>query len=342
MRDRVYMKKRESNYELLRIILMLLIIVGHLLLNSERLGTIGTKEYYITNIMRSFTVFGVNGFILLSGYFGINLNYKKLIRLDIKIVFYTWIFWIIGIISGIHQINIIKDILLIFPVITKRYWFITDYFVLCILSPFLNKFIRSLDREELKKLLLIGGIIFYVIATFCFMINADQIVNDSGYGMINFIYLYFIGFYLKHYHEDKHDSIFYFATYGIISIMLFMVNWSMTKINGFYFDSLISYNTIFVLGGAISLFLAFKNLKVPTNTIINRSAAACLSIYVIHTNPTTSQFMFCNILKINQITGIKLIPVILAQACLIYVICYLIDIIVDKIFSLLKINRILS
>lgn len=133
MRDRVYMKKRESNYELLRIILMLLIIVGHLLLNSERLGTIGTKEYYITNIMRSFTVFGVNGFILLSGYFGINLNYKKLIRLDIKIVFYTWIFWIIGIISGIHQINIIKDILLIFPVITKRYWFITDYFVLCIL-----------------------------------------------------------------------------------------------------------------------------------------------------------------------------------------------------------------
>lgn len=33
MRDRVYMKKRESNYELLRIVLMLLIIVGHLLLN---------------------------------------------------------------------------------------------------------------------------------------------------------------------------------------------------------------------------------------------------------------------------------------------------------------------
>lgn len=127
-----------------------------------------------------------------------------------------------------------------------------------------------------------------------------------------------------------------------IVLMLFMINWGMTKITGFYFDSLISYNTIFVLGGAISLFLAFKNLKIPTNTIINRSAAACLSIYVIHTNPTTSQFMFCNILKINQITGVKLIPVILVQACLIYVICYLIDIIVDKIFSLLKINRMLS
>ena len=50
------MKKRESNFELLRIVLMLLIIVGHLLLNSEKLGAIGTKEYYITNIMRSFTV----------------------------------------------------------------------------------------------------------------------------------------------------------------------------------------------------------------------------------------------------------------------------------------------
>ena len=336
------MKKRESNFELLRIVLMLLIIVGHLLLNSEKLGAIGTKEYYITNIMRSFTVFGVNGFILLSGYFGINLNYKKLIRLDIKILFYTWIFFVIGIVSGIHQINIIKDILLIFPVITKRYWFITDYFVLCILSPFLNKFIQSLDREELKKLLLISGIIFYLIATFCFMINADQIVNDSGYGMINFIYLYFIGFYLKHYYKDEHSSIFYFSKYGIISIMLFVVNWGMTKITGFYFDSLISYNTIFVLGGAISLFLAFKNLKIPTYTIINRSAAACLSIYVIHTNPTISQFMFCNILKINQITGIKLIPIIFVQTSLIYVICYVIDIIIDKFFSALKIDQILS
>lgn len=336
------MKKRESNFELLRIVLMLLIIVGHLLLNSEKLGAIGTKEYYITNIMRSFTVFGVNGFILLSGYFGINLNYKKLIRLDIKILFYTWIFFVIGIVSGIHQINIIKDILLIFPVITKRYWFITDYFVLCILSPFLNKFIQSLDREELKKLLLISGIIFYLIATFCFMINADQIVNDSGYGMINFIYLYFIGFYLKHCYKDEHSSIFYFSIYGIISIMLFVVNWGMTKITGFYFDSLISYNTIFVLGGAISLFLAFKNLKIPTNTIINRSAAACLSIYVIHTNPTISQFMFCNILKINQITGIKLIPIIFVQTSLIYVVCYVIDIIIDKFFSALKIDQILS
>ena len=330
------MKKRESNFELLRIVLMLLIIVGHLLLNSEKLGAIGTKEYYITNIMRSFTVFGVNGFILLSGYFGINLNYKKLIRLDIKILFYTWIFFVIGIVSGIHQINIIKDILLIFPVITKRYWFITDYFVLCILSPFLNKFIQSLDREELKKLLLISGIIFYLIATLCFMIN------DSGYGMINFIYLYFIGFYLKHYYKDEHSNIFYFSIYGIISIMLFVVNWGMTKITGFYFDSLISYNTIFVLGGAISLFLAFKNLKIPINTIINRSAAACLSIYVIHTNPTISQFMFCNILKINQITGIKLIPIILVQTSLIYVVCYVIDIIIDKFFSVLKIDQILS
>ena len=101
------MKKRESNFELLRIVLMILIIVGHLMLNSEKLGAIGTKEYYITNIMRSFTVFGVNGFILLSGYFGINLNYKKLIRLDIKILFYTWIFFVIGIVSGSHLINII-------------------------------------------------------------------------------------------------------------------------------------------------------------------------------------------------------------------------------------------
>ena len=52
--------------------------------------------------------------------------------------------------------------------------------------------------------------------------------------------------------------------------------------------------------------------------------------------------MFCNILKINQITGIKLIPIIFVQTSLIYVICYVIDIIIDKFFSALKIDQILS
>ena len=64
---------------------------------------------------------------------------------------------------------------------------------------------------------------------------------------------------LKHYYKDEHSSIFYFSMYGIISKMLLVVNGGMTKITGFYFDSLINYNTIFVLGGAISLFLTFKN-----------------------------------------------------------------------------------
>ena len=149
--------ERQPNFELLRIVLMLFIIAGHITMYSGKLKDLGTTDYYISNFLRSFTMVAVNAFVLLTGYFGTNRNWKKLIKLDLRVCFYTWVGLALAVTFGIHTISLTKDIQLLFPVITKQYWYVTIYFVLCIFSPYLNVFLESISEKMLKDAILSGG-----------------------------------------------------------------------------------------------------------------------------------------------------------------------------------------
>lgn len=149
--------ERESNFELLRILLMLLIIAGHVTMYSGKLKDLGTTDYYITNFLRSFAMVAVNAFVLLTGYFGTKRNWGKLFKLDLRVCFYTWVGFALAIALGIHTISLTKDIQLLFPVITKQYWYITIYFVLCIFSPYFNVFLENVSEKMLKDAIFIGG-----------------------------------------------------------------------------------------------------------------------------------------------------------------------------------------
>ncbi len=326
-------KIRESNVELLRIVLMLLIIAGHITEYSGKLGDWGTPEYYITNITRCVSVFSVNTFIIISGYFGIRLNVIKLSKIEARVLFYTWIPFVAAILSGIRNIDIIKDIQLIFPLLTKKYWFITIYFVLCILSPFINRFIKILSKRQLQVLLIAGFVIFYAIATFSFAINAPQIVMDAGYGIVNFIYLYILGYYLKNYFEDNHSFLFYLVLFFLTALLLFAANYGMTVILGFNFDAFICYNTVFVLAGAVFLFLAFKNLNIGEVKIINTISKKALIVYILHMNPSLSSWMFKDLLCVDKTDGIGLIIMIIVLPFVIYGISFVIDLVVDIILK---------
>ena len=148
---------RQLNFELLRIVLMLLIIAGHVTMYSGKLKDMGTTDHYITNFLRSFTMVAVNAFVLLTGYFGTKRNWTKLMKLDLRVCFYTWVGFALAVTFGNHTISVTKDIQLLFPVITKQYWYITIYFVLCIFSSYLNIFLENVSEKMLKDAIFIGG-----------------------------------------------------------------------------------------------------------------------------------------------------------------------------------------
>ena len=79
---------RQSNIELLRIIMILAIIglhyfngeMGGLLVNAKT----NTLNYYISHIIESLFIVAVNVFVLITGYFSVSkksINFRKLIQL---------------------------------------------------------------------------------------------------------------------------------------------------------------------------------------------------------------------------------------------------------------------
>ena len=336
-------KLRNSNIEILRILCMLFIIGGHVIMNYKN-DELGTLEYYISNILRSFFIVAVNCYVIISGYFSIKLNIKKLLKMSMQISFYSIVIYLIMVLINVHVVDVKRDLLMLFPIITKRYWYITTYFVLCIISPVLNILIERLSKKQFKVMLIVGFIIFYCLPTICYVINAPTVTADSGYGIVNFICLYLLGRYIKLYFYDNKSWRFYSLAFIVVSLSLFLANHMLTVIFGFYFNSFISYDTIFVLLASFMLFMIFKNINIRSK-LINILAKYSLVAYIIHMHPILTSYLFNNIFNISKYYGIEylmeilLIPIIIyTSSCIIELVRILIfdkieNHIIDKIFN---------
>lgn len=332
-------KERNSNIELLRVVCMYFIIAWHIIMKYTNYY-LGSNEYYISTILRSFFIVAVNCFVIISGYFGIKLNVRKMMKLSIQVWFYSISIFFMTVICGIHTINIKKDILLFFPIITKRYWYITIYFVLCIISPILNIIVEKLDQYKFKVMIVSAIIMFYILPVLNYCVNAPTITADGGYGIVNFICLYFLGRYIKLYNIGNKSKMFYGSGFILASIALFLSNHILTLILGFYFNYFLSYDTIFLLVSAYMLFMLFKNIQIKSN-IINNLAKYSIAVYIIHMHPTFMDYLFDNIFNINKYSGIKYLVIIFIIPIVVYLISWLIEIIRVKLFDNIE-NKIID
>lgn len=325
---------RNSNIEILRIICMLFIIAGHVIMKYKNDG-IGTNEYYISNILRSFFIVAVNCYVIISGYFSIKFSLSKLLKISMQVVFYSLSIYIITILLGIHTIDIKKDLLLLAPIITKRYWYITIYFVLCIISPLLNLIVEKINVNQFKVVLIVSFVIFYLVPTLCYIVNSPTITGDSGYGIINFICLYFLGRYINLYYVDRLSKKNYFLGFIIISLLLFMSNHILTIIFGFYFNSLISYDTVFVFLSSFMLFMLFKNISVHSK-VINIFSQYSLTAYIIHMHPTFSDYLFNSIFNLSKYNGVAYLVAILIIPIIVYIFSWGVESIRIKVLGKLE------
>lgn len=272
---------RKSNFELLRIILMVFVVAEHLLPKIGDIQNVEGYEYYLGNLFRSFFIVAVNGFVLLSGYFGIKLNFKKLLKIEFMVLFYNLSGLLLAIFGGMHILDIKSDVLYLIPTIARKNWFVTIYFVLCLFSPIFNWVISKLNKMQFRTVIVLMILVFYLAPTLEYTINAQTITMDSGYGIVNFTCLYFIGGYIRLY-ISKQSRLYGYA-YIISCLLLFGSNHIMSMMFGFYFNSYISYDSIFCLAGAVSLFMFFRSISLQS-TFVNRIAAYSFSVYILHTS----------------------------------------------------------
>lgn len=262
-------KERTSSFELLRLLCIFGIIVMHTFATIDiSASPLNTAMNVLANSLFNT---GVTCFILLSGYFAIRFDIKKLIRLDLMIIFFTLLGTIVLGNFGIKAL--IKSCI---PIVSRQYWFISCYFVLCILAPYLNQIPEKLSKEAFGKLLLILLLIFSVIPT----LTTYDIMQDAGKGLVHFVMIYLIGRYLSLYCNETHQRSRLLLGIVLSSLCVFAADCVLSFRQGVIYTTFSRDCSVFIIFTAVLLLLLFREMHF-TSKLVNRAASNVLAMYVL-------------------------------------------------------------
>lgn len=213
-------------------------------------------------VIYSLLIFPVDCFLLISGFYGIHLKFRRLLILWLNaFIISLCIFTVSSLSENVLSINTFVKSL--FPISFSTWWFLTYYFILCILSPLLNKF----EEIEIKNKDII--IILLLIIDFIFKEP-----------LLNFIVCYVLGLLLRDIKISRKQRIYiiliciaYFIGILILGLIkkplcfLFMSNYSP-----------------FIIVQAILIFDLFRNFSYE-NKIITFLGNSAFLVYLITDHP---------------------------------------------------------
>ena len=262
-------KGRQLNFELLRILAMLMIVCLHYLSKGGFLGDPARAEIsaagYAAWLIEAFCLVAVNVYVLISGYFGAGGEAKDVLKRPLNIwkqvMFYSVVIGAIAVITGIQQFDIYQIFTYIFPVVTEHYWFATSYIILCFFMPYLDKGIETLDKKNFEKLLCAFLLVFCIAKT---VIPMQLAWDKYGYDTFWFVTIYLTGAYIRHYGipflNNRIKALAIYVCSVILTFASFLVIRQVYFVTGSFGDFIhyaYTYNHLLCYLGAIGLFMAF-------------------------------------------------------------------------------------
>lgn len=333
METQILKKKRNPNLDLLRIVSMLLIIWLHSIDHSGVLETADATGGMIGIYVR-FTYMlvqvCVNCYVLISGYFLANSTFRlqKLVALWMEVAFYSVVIKLVFMLTGYTPFSILSLVSCLIPVFTGRYWFITIYFGLYMVSPFLNIAIHAMNREQHLKL---NVLLFTLFSGMVSVYPSFAGMNSgAGWGLAWFVVLYFLAAWFRLYYEPSGKCVgkllgwigiaagvaAIYEVGGVFSPLRVMAG------NWYRYDSVPTYLM------TVLIFLAFLNMdikNVVASKVISVVAPTTLGVYLIHAHASFSPWAW-EMLNLPEKMWMPMFPVIQLFAVMgIFVVCSLAD-----------------
>ena len=277
-------KERDSNFELLRIVAMMLVLLVHA--NYFSLGDV-TRDEIISTPWTAFVrmfcehlcIVSVNLFVLISGWFGIRPTAKKVASLLFQVLF----------IGGVVVVACkCADVTIRFAEIRRllffgsNYWFVPSYLILFAISPMLNMFCEHASKRDFATLL----ISYFVLEALFGWITDDYGHYIGGYSALSFIGLYLLAQYIRRYGVERFKS-WKWWHFLLIYLLLVTLNsvlaYILLYVKGRAYWA-IMYSSMFVIASSVSLLLLFSKLHFKSN-FINWIASSAFAIYLFHMAP---------------------------------------------------------
>ena len=297
--------KRNSNFELLRIVSILLIVAHHFAVHSGFWydSTVSFNSIFI-RLLNYGGEMGVNCFILISGYFLVKddrLDFRKTVLLWVKVFVYSVLLYAVFATAGKIEFSWQGLVRSFFPILTNYWWFITTYFIVYLLHPFINMALHNINRKAYAVMLVIMLVLWSVIPTMAKSAVITSIFPVfSGYEeeavqfsrIVWFVFLYCLaGFVRLHVATRKLN----YLPFLLVALGVYVVMYVITIAVFVGFKSTHYYNdmqTLQMLVPAVLLLCACACAKPRNNKVINFLASSTLGVYLLHEHGLTTRKFF--------------------------------------------------
>lgn len=322
--------ERMSGIELLRILGIFMVVFIHAtgLIQEIPVNSVGAVATRIINCMGNL---GVPAFILISGFFGVKRNWKKMMTLEMKVILYSVCTTVL--LRLVWPMDYPRSVILplleqsVMPVVTRKHWYYSCYMCLLLFAPYINLVIEKITEKEYQLLLGAGLVIFCLVPTFL----RYDIMQDGGKGLVNMVLLYLLGRYIRLYQNRKIGAAAGSCVLIALLLVLFGLTYVPVRTNVFALDVL-EDNSLTTIAICVAALYLFKDMKLQS-AVVNRAAEHVFGIYILNVPVMRVLNHFVFRLDQSRISG-NLMPVWVSLLVLTTVlVCLILDVLHDKLLS---------
>ncbi|UFK64902.1 acyltransferase family protein [Limosilactobacillus reuteri] len=338
--------RRNSSFELLRIISMFAIVLHHYAYH----GTFNWHQYSIANlptlrinmIILLFGKLGVDLFVILGAYFLSQKSYsvRRPIKLVTITVFYS--FLIFGLLKLLFPKSVdetVSQLLLPIP-LPSGYWFVGAYIFMLLCMPAMNLILQKFSMKMLLNTFMILVLFWSVLPTLGFIFPGkpdftyDVFGNSAG---AYFLLLYLIGGIIQRHGLEflyGGNNLWKMLIIGIIIVVLWMY---LCTQNSFLYNH---YNIFVLLYNPIDLFLAISIFIFFTrfefySKVINEISLSMFGVYLISEDSFIRPILWQHIANSNCFANnwLSYLGNALIVSFLVFTVCIIIDFLIRKLFG---------
>lgn len=328
-------QKRDANLDLLRIFSMLLIIFLHSIDHSgvlEQAEHSSPAMYFYVRFAYALCQVCVNCYVMLSGYYLVHSKFRlqKLAALWMETVFYSFVLKLLFMVTGQEAVSVVSLVSCFFPILTGRYWFITIYVGMYLVSPFLKKLIYAMNRKEHT---ILNICLFALFSLWSSLHPSIAGMNSGGgWGLAWFVVLYLVAAWFRLYYTPKHKPVIPVGIFLLIPLLMAAGQVAAKALDIGILQSIISnwfrYDSAPAYLMTIAVFTAFLNVRIKSNRVTKAICAVApltLGVYLIHAHANVSPWLW-SMLNLPAKMDSILFPLVQAGCVLaIFALCSAID-----------------
>lgn len=329
-------KQRNTNLDLLRIVSMLLIVFLHSIDHSgvlENAPNCGGSMFFYVRFTYALCQVCVNIYIMLSGYFMVTSQFRlqKLVALWLEAAFYAFTLKLSFMISGQDAFSIVSLVSCFVPILTGRYWFLTIYVGMYLVSPFLNTLIRAMDKRQHA---LLNIALFAIMSVWVSLHPSIAGMNSGGgWGLAWFVTLYITASWLRLYYTPNRKPLGWLVGFLVIPAGMAALQCPplvdiFPRIVSVIVEHWYRYDSAPVYVMTVCLFMGFLNIRISNPRVsraIIRVAPLTLGVYLIHAHANVSPWSWA-VLDLPAKMNSAAFPLVqLASVICIFAVCAAID-----------------